>query len=108
LHDTAGIGAGIDSFYEYLLKSYVLFGDNEYLQKFESVYKGVMSHLKDPQGHFYMNVNMESGKLMTSWVDSLSAFFPGLQVQAAVATNTIKAYYLQQLGHGGRLGACCS
>jgi len=32
-----GIGAGHDSFYEYLLKSYLLLGDEEYLNMFEEV-----------------------------------------------------------------------
>ena len=32
-----GIGAGVDSFYEYLLKSYVVFGRTEYLHMFEEV-----------------------------------------------------------------------
>ncbi len=34
---TTGIGAGSDSFYEYLLKSYILFGDPEYLDMFNKV-----------------------------------------------------------------------
>ena len=28
----------------------------------------------------YVNVNMFSGQLMNTWIDSLQAFFPGLQV----------------------------
>jgi hypothetical protein len=28
----SGIGAGIDSFYEYLLKAYIMFGDEEMLE----------------------------------------------------------------------------
>jgi mannosidase alpha-like ER degradation enhancer 1 len=34
---TSGINAGRDSFYEYLLKSYILFGDQEYLDMFSTV-----------------------------------------------------------------------
>lgn len=30
----------------------------------------------------YVNVNMFSGQLMNTWIDSLQAFFPGLQVPA--------------------------
>ena len=33
----SGVGAGIDSYYEYCLKSYVLFGHHEYLHRFEKV-----------------------------------------------------------------------
>lgn len=28
----------------------------------------------------YVNVNMYTGQLMNTWIDSLQAFFPGLQV----------------------------
>ena len=33
----SGVGAGIDSYYEYCLKSYVLLGDEEYLRRFRAV-----------------------------------------------------------------------
>lgn len=45
----AGIGTSIDSFYEYLLKAYILFGDEEYLYIFQEAYGSAMHHLhKDP------------------------------------------------------------
>ena len=37
IHTQSGIGAGIDSFYEYLLKSYILFGDNSIFDMFNKV-----------------------------------------------------------------------
>lgn len=30
----SGIGAGIDSYYEYLLKAYILLGDDTYLSRY--------------------------------------------------------------------------
>ena len=33
----SGIGAGIDSYYEYLLKGYVLLGEEKYLTRFNKV-----------------------------------------------------------------------
>ena len=33
----SGVGAGIDSYYEYCLKSYILLGDEEFLQRFAKV-----------------------------------------------------------------------
>ena len=33
----SGVGAGIDSYYEYLLKAYVLLGDEGYLDRFNKV-----------------------------------------------------------------------
>jgi mannosidase alpha-like ER degradation enhancer 2 len=45
----AGIGTSIDSFYEYLLKAYILFGDEEYLYIFQEAYRSAMQYLhKDP------------------------------------------------------------
>lgn len=33
----AGVGAGTDSYYEYVLKAYVLLGDEKYLYRFDRV-----------------------------------------------------------------------
>lgn len=33
----SGVGAGIDSYYEYLMKAYILLGDNVFLQRFNTV-----------------------------------------------------------------------
>ena len=33
----SGVGAGIDSYYEYCLKAYVLLGDETYLRRFSKV-----------------------------------------------------------------------
>jgi len=33
----SGVGAGSDSYYEYVLKSYILLGDEEYLKRFQMV-----------------------------------------------------------------------
>jgi len=41
----AGVGTSIDSYYEYMLKSHVLFGDIEYLQMFQQAYTAVKSHI---------------------------------------------------------------
>uniref|UniRef100_A0A673TN74 alpha-1,2-Mannosidase n=1 Tax=Suricata suricatta TaxID=37032 RepID=A0A673TN74_SURSU len=85
----SGLGAGLDSFYEYLLKSYILFGEKEDLEMFNAAYRSIQNYLRrgreacnegegDPP--LYVNVNMLSGQLMNTWIDSLQAFFPGLQV----------------------------
>ncbi|XP_068109212.1 ER degradation-enhancing alpha-mannosidase-like protein 1 [Hyperolius riggenbachi] len=85
----SGLGAGLDSFFEYLLKSYILFGEEEDLHMFNEAYKSIQNHLRrgreacnegegDPP--LYVNVNMFNGQIMNTWIDSLQAFFPGLQV----------------------------
>ncbi|GAA0146410.1 hypothetical protein LIER_06375 [Lithospermum erythrorhizon] len=76
----AGIGTSIDSFYEYLLKAYILFGDEEYLYIFQESYKAAMHYLfHDP---WYVEVNMNSAALVWPLFNSLQAFWPGLQVLA--------------------------
>jgi len=37
LFPDSGVGAGIDSYYEYLLKAYILLGDDSFLQRFNIV-----------------------------------------------------------------------
>ena len=78
-----GIGAGTDSFYEYLLKSYVLFGENQYLDMYESAQEAIKRNLLHDSKYFYKHVNLHDGTLLAGWVDSLSAFMPGVQVQFA-------------------------
>lgn len=80
IHTASSTGAGIDSYFEYLLKAYVLFGDPEYLEMFEESYEAIMQHVRDPGGYLYRNVHMSTGALMATWIDSLSAFWPGVQV----------------------------
>lgn len=41
-----GIGAGVDSFYEYLLKTHLLFGDEEWREMFQEARAAVHDHLK--------------------------------------------------------------
>ena len=58
---TASIGAGYDSFYEYLFKAYTLFGDAEYLQMFKQVYQGISTHIRDKNGFIYKPTHINGG-----------------------------------------------
>ncbi len=42
----SGLGAGMDSFYEYLLKSYILFGEKEDYRMFSAAYASIQSHMR--------------------------------------------------------------
>lgn len=42
----SGLGAGLDSFYEYLLKSYILFGEEGDLEMFNAAYQSIQSYLR--------------------------------------------------------------
>ncbi|CAA7395272.1 unnamed protein product [Spirodela intermedia] len=86
----AGIGTSIDSFYEYLLKAYLLFGDEEYLFMFQEAYKSVMHFLHlDP---WYVEVNMDSAVTVWPLFNSLQAFWPGLQVLAGDIGPAIRTH----------------
>lgn len=79
----AGVGTAIDSFYEYLLKAYVLFGEEEYLHVFERAYSAAERHLK--REDWYVEVNMNSGGVVWPLFNSLQAFWPGLQVRRSAS-----------------------
>lgn len=73
------IGAGIDSYYEYLLKGYIALGDPELLRMFETHYAAIMQHTK--RGSFFAEVDGHDPRILRRpHIDSLMAFWPGVQV----------------------------
>ncbi|KAI4872283.1 hypothetical protein NFI96_027708 [Prochilodus magdalenae] len=75
----SGVGAGIDSYYEYLLKAYILLGDDQFLQRFNIHYASIMKYISQPP--LLLDVHIHKPLLPArTWMDSLLAFFPGLQV----------------------------
>ncbi|KAL4762358.1 glycosyl hydrolase family 47-domain-containing protein [Aspergillus foveolatus] len=105
-----GIGAGVDSFFEYAFKSYVLLSSGErpehnrsspwhalddyflplseyehspeaFLQVWEESHSSIKRHLYRGEG--YQHPHLIQGDIFTGatrafWIDSLSAFYPGL------------------------------
>lgn len=88
----SGIGASIDSFYEYALKGALLFNDDGLLKIWQDAYNALNTNSR--ADWFYTNVQSTSGQLQTLWVDSLSAFFPGLQVLAGDVEDAILKHML--------------
>ncbi|KAH9824690.1 family 47 glycoside hydrolase [Melampsora americana] len=88
----ASIGAGIDSYYEYLLKSYVLLQDDSYLKLWDAAYKSVLTYIRSSDGFWYRGVNMQTGSIASLTVDSLAAFFPGLQILAGDVEAAIQSH----------------
>ncbi|TRZ01239.1 hypothetical protein DNTS_014814 [Danionella cerebrum] len=75
----SGVGAGIDSYYEYLMKAYILLGDDQFLQRFNTHYASIMKYISQPP--LLLDVHIHKPLLPArTWMDSLLAFFPGLQV----------------------------
>ncbi|KAL0280067.1 UNVERIFIED_CONTAM: hypothetical protein PYX00_001470 [Menopon gallinae] len=75
----SGVGAGIDSYYEYCLKAYILLGDEKYLGRFNRHYNAIMKYIS--QGPMLVDVHMHRPHTNSkNFMDALLAFWPGLQV----------------------------
>jgi len=74
------VGGGIDSYYEYLLKSWLLFDDEDFKQMWDETIEAVNLHVADESagGLWYGHVNMKSGRRTGTAFGALYAFFPGL------------------------------
>ncbi|KII66059.1 ER degradation-enhancing alpha-mannosidase-like protein 3 [Thelohanellus kitauei] len=75
----SSIGSESDSYFEYLLKGYAQFSSYQMLDRFSTHYEAIFKHLKYNHGFYDINLN----KLNSSYsytLDSLRAFFPGIQV----------------------------
>ncbi|KAK4701911.1 ER degradation enhancer, mannosidase alpha-like 1, partial [Phenoliferia sp. Uapishka_3] len=92
LHGVSSTGAGIDSFFEYAAKAYVLFGEDEWWRVWDESYSAIMRHIRAPDGFWYRGANMHTGQLASVLVDSLSAFFPGVQTLVGDLESAIKAH----------------
>ena len=89
----SGIGPNQDSFYEYLLKAYILFGDPEYLVMFEDFYRSINQFMKKQD--WYVDVAMQTGQVSLPWFTSLAGFWPGLQVlygDIGAATRSLQTF----------------
>ena len=89
----SGVGAGVDSYYEYLLKAYILFGDDQYLKRFDRHYNGIMKYVS--QGPLLVDVHMHRPTSNAKgFMDSLLAFWPGLQVLKGDLVPAIETHEL--------------
>ncbi|RLV95788.1 GPI ethanolamine phosphate transferase 3 [Spathaspora sp. JA1] len=92
-----GIGASIDSFYEYSAKAAILFNDDYMWSVFKTSYQALLTHsalFGGPRDGImiFPNVNTEDGSVFGDWIDSLGAFWPGLQVLTGQLTDAIKTH----------------
>jgi len=77
---TSHIGGGIDSYYEYLLKSWLLFGDKDCKKMWEASVKAINKYLADNtrSGLWYGQADMNTGKRTSTQYGALDAFFAGV------------------------------
>jgi ER degradation enhancer, mannosidase alpha-like 2 len=74
------ISGGIDSYYEYLWKCWLLFGDKDCRNMWEASIRAVNKHLADEiRGElWYGHADMQTGKRTKTEYGALDAFFPAL------------------------------
>jgi hypothetical protein len=110
VHSTTGIGAGIDSFFEYAFKSSVLLSGlphnvstesnnspEAFLQVWHDAHAAIKHHVYRGEmfSHpHYLQVDLYTGALRAFWVDSLSAYYPGLLTLAGELEEAISTHLL--------------
>ncbi len=73
------VSGGIDSYYEYLLKAWLLFGDRDYKRMWDSSVAAVNSYLADERaGLWYGHADMRTGARTAPYFGALDAFFPAV------------------------------
>src|SRR5436190_688921 len=74
------ISGGIDSYYEYLWKCWLLFGDKDCLEMWNASIPAVHKFLADDLGGelWYGHANMQTGERTQTTYGALDAFFPAL------------------------------
>jgi len=89
------IGARIDSYYEYLYKAWLLFGDRDCKQAWEIHNKAIMKYLltEVPSGWYFTRVDMKSGRETHPFYGALDAFYAGI---LALSGDTATAAKIQR------------
>lgn len=98
----AGIGAGVDSYFEYLVKGAILLQDPELLHMFQEYDRAIQNYTRFDD--WYLWVQMHKGTVSMPVFQSLEAFWPGLQSllgNLEGASRTFQNYYSVWRQFGG-------
>ena len=89
VNTTSHISGGIDSYYEYLLKSWLLFGDKDCEKMWKSSVRALNKYLADStkSGLWYAQVDMNTGKRVSTHFGALDAFFPAVLMRSGDETR---------------------
>ncbi|XP_069099993.1 ER degradation-enhancing alpha-mannosidase-like protein 2 isoform X2 [Pleurodeles waltl] len=87
----AGIGAGIDSYFEYLVKGAILLQDEELMSMFLEYNRAIKNYSKFDD--WYLWVQMYKGTVSMPVFQSLEAFWPGLQSLIGDTDNAMKTFH---------------
>lgn len=82
VNTSSHISGMIDSYYEYLLKSYLLFGDKDFKEMYDNSIRAVNTYLLDREheGVWYGHADMNTGERTATQYGALDAFMPGVLV----------------------------
>ena len=88
------ISGGIDSYYEYLWKCWLLFGDKDCRDMWNASISAINKYLADESGGelWYGHADMQTGRRTKTEYGALDAFFPGL---LALSGDPERAHLLQ-------------
>uniref|UniRef100_UPI00398EA8A1 ER degradation-enhancing alpha-mannosidase-like protein 2 n=1 Tax=Pristiophorus japonicus TaxID=55135 RepID=UPI00398EA8A1 len=87
----AGIGAGVDSYFEYLVKGAILLQDEGLMSSFLDYEKVIKNYTKFDD--WYVWVQMYKGTVSMPVFQSLEAFWPGLQSLIGDINNAMKTFH---------------
>ncbi|KXJ76399.1 hypothetical protein RP20_CCG009132 [Aedes albopictus] len=90
----AGIGAGVDSYYEYLVKGAIMLNKPDLMHMFNEGRKAIDKYLKRDDWHVW--VSMNKGQMTLPVFQSLEAYWPGvlsLFGDTSVAMKTLHNYH---------------
>ncbi len=78
VNTNSSITGGIDSYYEYLLKRWMLFGDKDCERMWKTSITAINKYLADKAstGFWYGHADMNTGKRISTHFGALDAFFP--------------------------------
>ncbi len=77
---TCHVGGGIDSYYEYLLKAWLLFGDEDCRAMWQASRDALVAHVADEtaSGLWFGEVDMGTGRRTATGFGALEAFLPAV------------------------------
>ncbi|WAR03730.1 EDEM2-like protein [Mya arenaria] len=87
----AGVGGGIDSYFEYLVKGSVMLSNTELLDQFYEYLESVEQYLK--KDDWYMWAHMTKGTVSLPIFTSLDCYWPGIQAMLGDVDKAMKTMH---------------
>lgn len=87
----SGIGAGVDSFYEYLVKGAIMLNRPELMQIFKEAKFAIDKYLSKNDWHIW--ASMTKGQVTIPVFQSLDAYWPGMLSMVGDIPNAMKSIY---------------